>query len=90
MLGNCIMRGRASISNHQCLFPESGTCVIYSSNRIRRIMKQPECREGPKALKDFERLATALFRVPKAGGRKKPEKSSRNASVRKSKPSDKD
>jgi len=53
-------------------------------------MKQPECREGPKALKDFERLATALFRVPKAGGRKKPEKSSRNASVRKSKPSDKD
>jgi hypothetical protein len=51
---------------------------------------KPEYREGPKALKDFERIATALFQVPKAGGRKKPEKSSKNASVRKSKNSDKD
>ncbi len=45
-----------------------------------------EYSEGPKALKDFERLATALFQVPKTGGRKVPKKSS----VRTSKPSDKD
>ena len=53
-------------------------------------MKQLEYREGPKALKDFERLATALFQVPKAGGRKVPKKSSKNTSVRKSKNFDKD
>jgi len=44
-----------------------------------------ECKEGPKALKDFERLASALFQVPKAGGRKETEKSSKTASERKSK-----
>ena len=51
---------------------------------------KPEYREGPKALKDFEQLATALFQVPKTGGRKMPKKSSKNASGRKSKLSDKD
>lgn len=51
---------------------------------------KPEYREGPKALKDFEQLATALFKSPKAGGRDTVKKSSKNASVRKSKPSDKD
>ena len=49
---------------------------------------KPEYREGPKALRDFERLASAILRAPKAGGRT--EKSSKKASGRKSKPSDKD
>jgi hypothetical protein len=53
-------------------------------------MKEPECREGPKASQDFKRLAAALFQVPKAGGRDMAKKSSKNASVRKSKNSDKD
>jgi hypothetical protein len=51
---------------------------------------KPEYREGPKASQDFKRLATALFQVPKAGGRDTAKKSSKNASERKSKPSDKD
>jgi hypothetical protein len=51
---------------------------------------KPEYREGPKALKDFEQLAAALFKAPKTGGRKVPKESSKNASGRKSKPSDKD
>jgi hypothetical protein len=48
-----------------------------------------EYREGSKALKDFKRLATTLFKAPKAGGRET-EKSSKTASGHKSKPSDKD
>lgn len=28
-------------------------------------MKKPECTEGPKAKKKFERTMTALFQVPK-------------------------
>ena len=46
--------------------------------------------EGPKALGNFERLATAILKVAKAGGRKETEKSSKPASERKSKSSDKD
>jgi hypothetical protein len=53
-------------------------------------MKQPEYTEGPKALENFERMATALFRVPKAGGRKTGKKSSKSDSSRKPKASDKD
>ena len=49
-----------------------------------------EYREGPKALKDFEQLATVLFKAPKAGGRDTVKKSSKKASERKSKRSDKD
>jgi len=52
-------------------------------------MKQPERTEGPKAMENFERMATALFKVPKAGGRKT-EKSSKIASERKPKNSAKD
>jgi hypothetical protein len=52
-------------------------------------MKQPEYTEGPKALENFERMATALFKVPKAGGRKT-KKSSKNARECKPKNSDKD
>jgi hypothetical protein len=51
-------------------------------------MKQPEYTEGPKAVRNFERLATAIFRVPKAAGRETAKKSSRSASGRKSKRSD--
>ncbi len=51
---------------------------------------KPEYREGPKALQDFKRLATALLQVPKAGGRDTVKKSSKTASVRKSKNADKD
>jgi hypothetical protein len=30
-----------------------------------------EYKEGPEAQRNFEQLATALFKVPKAGGKKK-------------------
>ncbi len=53
-------------------------------------MKTTEYIEGPKALENFERMATALFKVPKAGGRKIGKKSSKSASSRKPKASDKD
>lgn len=53
-------------------------------------MKQPEYTEGPQAMENFERMATALFKVPKPRGRKSGKKSSKNASVRKTKNSDKD
>lgn len=53
-------------------------------------MKQPEYTEGPKAMENFERMATALFKVSKPGGRKNGKKSSKTASVRKTKNSDKD
>lgn len=52
-------------------------------------MKPPEYTEGPKALENFERMATALFKVPKAGGRKT-KQSNKPASERKKKNSDKD
>jgi len=53
-------------------------------------MKQVEYTEGPKALENFERMATALFKVPKVGGRKTGKKSNKSASSRKPKASDKD
>jgi hypothetical protein len=52
--------------------------------------KEPEYTEGPKALENFERMATALFNVPKAGGRKTGKKSSKAESSRKPKASDKE
>lgn len=52
-------------------------------------MKQPEHTEGPKAQENFERMATAIFKAPTAGGRKGRKKSSKTASERKPKNSDK-
>jgi hypothetical protein len=49
-------------------------------------MKQPECTEGPKALKNFERAMTAIFQVPK----KKKQKDKPTASSRKPKSADRD
>ena len=31
-------------------------------------MKQPEYVEGPKAMENFEHMAIAIFKAPKAGG----------------------
>jgi hypothetical protein len=53
-------------------------------------MKTPEYTEGPKAMENFERMATAIFQAPKAGGRKTRKKSSKKASERKPQNSDKD
>jgi len=53
-------------------------------------MKTPEYTEGPKAMENFERMATAIFQAPKAGVRKTRKKSSKKASERKAKNSDKD
>jgi hypothetical protein len=53
-------------------------------------MKQPEYTEGPKAVENFERMATAIFKAPKAGGRTNGKKSSKKASERKPKSADKD
>jgi hypothetical protein len=53
-------------------------------------MKQPEYIEGPKALENFEKMATAIFQAPKAEERKNPKKSSKKASERKPKTSDRD
>jgi len=52
-------------------------------------MKEPEYTEGPKALENFEKMATAIFQSPKPRGRKT-EKSSKKASERKPKSPDKD
>jgi len=52
-------------------------------------MKQPEYTEGPKALENFEKMATAVFQAPKPG-RKTRKKSSKAASERKPKNHDKD
>jgi len=46
-------------------------------------LQQPEYTEGPKALENFEKMATAIFQTPKAGGRKTGKKSSKMASERK-------
>ncbi len=51
-------------------------------------MKEPEYTEGPQALENFEKMATAIFQKPKPCGRKK--KSSKKASERKPKNADKD
>ena len=53
-------------------------------------MKQREYVEGPEAVKNFERLATAIFKVPKTRGRDTAKKSSKKASERKPKNDDKD
>jgi hypothetical protein len=52
-------------------------------------MKQPEYTEGPKALENFERGMTALFKVPKAAI-VQAKKRAKAASLRKPKKSDKD
>lgn len=41
-------------------------------------MKTPEYTEGPQATENFEKMATAIFKAPKPGGRKT-EKSSKKA-----------
>jgi hypothetical protein len=50
-------------------------------------MKEPEYTEGPKALENFEKMATAIFQAPKAGEGKSLNKSSKTASERKPKSS---
>jgi hypothetical protein len=40
-------------------------------------MKKPEFTEGPKAKENFERVMTALFRVPKSVGAQKIKKKPR-------------
>jgi hypothetical protein len=52
-------------------------------------MKQPEYTEGPKALENFERLATAVMQAVKPTKKGK-RKDKPNASLRKPKSSDKD
>jgi len=49
-------------------------------------MKQPEYREGPEALENFKRLATAILQAPA----KKKKKQTKSASLRKPKKSDRD
>jgi hypothetical protein len=66
-----------------------GLPMVLSSNTHKN-MKQPEYTEGPKAMENFERMATAIFKAPKAGGRRMRKKSSKTASERKPKNSDKD
>jgi hypothetical protein len=53
-------------------------------------MKQPEYTEGPKALENFEKMATDIFQSPKAGGGKMRKKSTKKAGERKSKNDDQD
>jgi hypothetical protein len=48
-------------------------------------MKQPEYTEGPEALKNFERLASAILQAP---AKKKKKQVTKPASVRKPKKSD--
>jgi len=56
--------------------------VIYRCPKVVSL-QQPEYTEGPKALENFEKMATAIFQTPKAGGRKTGKKSSKMASERK-------
>jgi hypothetical protein len=53
-------------------------------------MKTREYVEGEKALENFEQMATAVFKTPKADGRKNPKKASAEPSGRKPKRADKD
>jgi len=53
-------------------------------------MKEREYIEGPKAVENFERMATAIFNAPKPEGRKTRKKPSKAATERKSENSDKD
>ncbi len=50
-------------------------------------MKQPEYREGPEALENFKRLATAILQAP---AKKKKRQTKKSASLRKPKKSDRD
>jgi len=50
-------------------------------------MKQREYTEGPVALENFKRLATAILQAP---AKKKKRQTKKSASVRKPKKSDKD
>ncbi|HEY6768918.1 MAG TPA: hypothetical protein VI386_29540 [Candidatus Sulfotelmatobacter sp.] len=50
-------------------------------------MKQPEYTEGPEALENFKRLATAILQAPAQKQKKQPKKA---ASLKKPKKSDKD
>jgi hypothetical protein len=49
--------------------------------------KQPEYIEGPQALENFEKMATAIFQKPNPGARKMRKKSSKTAGERKPKSS---
>ena len=50
-------------------------------------MKQPEYIEGPEALQNFERLATAILQSP---AKKKKKQAKKSASVKKPQKSDMD
>jgi hypothetical protein len=50
-------------------------------------MKQPKYTEGPEALENFKRLATAILQAPV---KKKKRQTKKSASVRKPQKSDKD
>jgi hypothetical protein len=50
-------------------------------------MKQPECTEGPEALQNFKRLATAILQAPP---KKKKRQINKTASAKKPKKSDRD
>lgn len=50
-------------------------------------MKQPEYTEGPEALQNFKRLATAILQPP---ANKKKRQTKKSASVKKPKKSDRD
>jgi len=53
-------------------------------------MKEPEYKEGPEALENFERLATAVLRTPKPAIEPKKKKQIKSASLKKPKKADKD
>jgi hypothetical protein len=53
-------------------------------------MKEREYTEGPEALENFKRLATAVLQTPKTPIKKGKQKDKPNASQRKPKSSDKD
>jgi hypothetical protein len=54
-------------------------------------MKQPEYIEGPKALENFERLATAILQAnPKNKKKQKQKQAKKPVSARRPKKSDKD
>jgi hypothetical protein len=53
-------------------------------------MKEPEYKEGPEALENFEQGMKALFKVPKADIVQPKKRPKKTASVRKPKNADKD
>ncbi len=66
--------------------------TLLASNHIRTdytaLMKEREYTEGPEALKNFERFATAILQAPKPKGKNK--KRAKAATTRKSKNADRD